>query len=149
MGICNSLLLPCGPVFEGRGSCSASVCHSTCWHSWFPQWTELLPSAGSTHAAPDHDTPPTMLDCRQDSSQCGMVTPQSRTAKLCRELCAKMSASQGLLSPICRTSTSNATKAELLKSSKTQITLVTVSSFYGHLASASGAWFSMSSAWSV
>ncbi len=24
---------------EGRGSCSASVCHSTCWHSWFPQWT--------------------------------------------------------------------------------------------------------------
>ncbi len=24
---------------EGRGSCSASVFHSTCWHSWFPQWT--------------------------------------------------------------------------------------------------------------
>ncbi len=23
---------------KGRGSCSASVCHSTCWHSWFPQW---------------------------------------------------------------------------------------------------------------
>ncbi len=23
----------------GRGSCSALVCHSTCWHSWFPQWT--------------------------------------------------------------------------------------------------------------
>ncbi len=32
-------ILPCGPVSEGRGSCSASVCHSTCWHSWFPQWT--------------------------------------------------------------------------------------------------------------
>ncbi len=28
-----------GPVAEERGSCSASVCHSTCWHSWFPQWT--------------------------------------------------------------------------------------------------------------
>ncbi len=27
----------------------------------------LLPSAGSTHAAPDHDTPTTMLDCRQDT----------------------------------------------------------------------------------
>lgn len=22
---------------EGRGSCSASVYHSACWHSWFPQ----------------------------------------------------------------------------------------------------------------
>ncbi len=32
-------ILPCGPVSEGRGSCSASVCHSTCWHSWFFQWT--------------------------------------------------------------------------------------------------------------
>ncbi len=30
-------ILPCGPVSEGRGSCSASICHSTCWHSWFPQ----------------------------------------------------------------------------------------------------------------
>ncbi len=30
-------ILPCGPVSEGSGSCSASVCHSTCWHSWFPQ----------------------------------------------------------------------------------------------------------------
>ncbi len=30
-------ILPSGPVSEGRGSCSASVCHSTCWHSWFPQ----------------------------------------------------------------------------------------------------------------
>ncbi len=26
-----------------------------------------LPSAGSNHAAPDHDTPTTMLDCRQDT----------------------------------------------------------------------------------
>ncbi len=26
-----------------------------------------LPSAGSTHAAPEHDTPTTMLDCRQDT----------------------------------------------------------------------------------
>ncbi len=33
-------VLPCGPVAEGRGSCSASVCHSTCWHSWFPQWND-------------------------------------------------------------------------------------------------------------
>ncbi len=33
------VILPCGPVSEGRGSCSASVCHSTCWHSWFPQLT--------------------------------------------------------------------------------------------------------------
>ncbi len=55
------------------------------------------------------------------------------------ELCALLSASQGLLSPLCRTSTSNAAKAELLKSSKTQITLVTVFSFYCHLASTSRA----------
>ncbi len=32
-------ILPCGPVSKGRGSCSASVCYSTCWHSWFPQRT--------------------------------------------------------------------------------------------------------------
>ncbi len=41
--------------------------------------------------------------------------------------------------PLCRTSTSNATKAELLVSSRTQITLVTVSSFCCYLASATGA----------
>ncbi len=58
-------ILPCGPVSERR-SCSASVCHRTCWHSWFPQWTVAL-SAGSTNAAPDHNTPTTMLDCRQDT----------------------------------------------------------------------------------
>ncbi len=63
------------------------------------------------------------------ASQCGMVIPQTRTAKLYRESCALLSASQGLLSPLCRTSTSNAEKAELLKSSRTQITPVTVSSF--------------------
>ncbi len=33
------IILPCGPVSERRGSCFASVCHSICWHSWFPQWT--------------------------------------------------------------------------------------------------------------
>ncbi len=49
------------------------------------------------------------------ASQCGMVTPQIRTAKLCRELCAWLSASQGLFFPLCRTSTINAAKAELLK----------------------------------
>ncbi len=32
-------ILPSSPVSEGKGSCSASVCHSTCWHSWFPQLT--------------------------------------------------------------------------------------------------------------
>ncbi len=26
-------ILPCSPVSKGRGSCSASICHSTCWHS--------------------------------------------------------------------------------------------------------------------
>ncbi len=26
-------------VSEGRGSCSASECHSTCWNPCFPQWT--------------------------------------------------------------------------------------------------------------
>ncbi len=62
-----------------------------------------------------------------------------RTAKLYRESCAWLSASHGLLSPLCRTSTSNAAKAELLKSSKTQITPVTIFSVYSHLASASGA----------
>ncbi len=31
------IMLEYGPVSEGRGSCSASVCHCTCWHSWFPQ----------------------------------------------------------------------------------------------------------------
>ncbi len=35
-------------------------------------------------------------------SQCGMVTLQIRTAKLCRELCAQLSTSQGLLSPLYR-----------------------------------------------
>ncbi len=32
-------ILPCDTDAERRGSCFASVCHSTCWHSWFPQWT--------------------------------------------------------------------------------------------------------------
>ncbi len=45
------------------------------------------------------------------------------------------------ISPLCRTPTSNASKAELLKSSRTQITLVAVSSFYCHLESASRAWW--------
>ncbi len=39
--------------------------------------------------------------------------------------------------PLCRTSTSNAAEADLSKSPKTQITLVTVSSFCYHLVSAS------------
>ncbi len=55
------------------------------------------------------------------------------------ESCALLSTSQDLLSPLCRTSTSNASKAELQKSSKTQITPVTIFSVYCHLASASGA----------
>ncbi len=46
-----------------------------------------------------------------------------------------------MLSPLCRASTSNAAKAELLKSSKTQLTPVTIFSVYCHLASASGAWW--------
>ncbi len=46
-----------------------------------------------------------------------------------------------LLSPLCRTSTSNAAKAELLKSSKIQLTPATIFSVYWHLASASGAWW--------
>ncbi len=75
------------------------------------------------------------------ASQCGMVIPQTRTAKLYRVSCAKLSASQGLLAPLCRASTSNAVKAELLKSSKTQLTPVTIFSVYCHLASASGAWW--------
>ncbi len=56
-------------------------------------------------------------------------------------------ASQGLLSPLCRTSTSNAVKAELLKSSKTQITPVNHLSVYCHLASASGAWWQKLKDW--
>ncbi len=75
------------------------------------------------------------------SKHLSVETAPIRTAKLCRESCAWLSASQGLLSPPCRTSTSNAVKAELLKSSKSQITPVTISSFYCHLASASGAWW--------
>ncbi len=43
--------------------------------------------------------------------------------------------------PLCRTSTSNAVKAGLLKSSKTQFTPVTIFSVYYHLASTSGAWW--------
>ncbi len=70
-----------------------------------------------------------------------MVIPQTRTAKLCRESCVWLSASQGLLPPLCRSSTSNAAKAEPLKSSKTQLTPVTIFSVYCHLASASGAWW--------
>ncbi len=70
------------------------------------------------------------------ASQCGMVIPQTRTAES-----RALSASQGLLSPLCRASTSNAAKAELLKSSKILITPVTIFSVYCHLASASGAWW--------
>ncbi len=44
-------------------------------------------------------------------------------------------------SALCRTSTSNAVKAGLLKSSKTQLTPVTIFSVYCHLANASGAWW--------
>ncbi len=55
----------CPAVSEGRGSCSASVFHSTCFHGSLNE-LQLL-SAGNTHAAPDHDTPTTMLDCRQDT----------------------------------------------------------------------------------
>ncbi len=54
------------------------------------------------------------------------VLTRTRTAKLYRESCAWLSASQGLLFPLCRTSTSNAAKAELLKSPRTRITLVTI-----------------------
>ncbi len=84
------------------------------------------------------------IDC---ASQCGMVIPQTRTAKLYRESCSWLSASQGLLFPLCRTSTSNAVKAELQKSSKTQITPVTIFSVYCHLASASGAWWQKLKDW--
>ncbi len=75
------------------------------------------------------------------ASQCGMETAPVKTAKLCRESCASLSASQGLLSPLCRTSTSNAAEAELSKSSRTQITLETVFSLCCHLVSASAAWW--------
>ncbi len=51
------------------------------------------------------------------------------------------STSQGLPSPLCRTSTSNAAEAELSKSSKTQITLETVYSLCCHLVRASAAWW--------
>ncbi len=107
------------------GLCMISVLNGVvCYQlfSWW-LWSQLLGDYGPT------------------ASQCGMETSPIRTAKPCRELCAYMSASQGLLSPLCRTSTSNAAKAELLKSSRTQITLVTLSSFYCHLTSASGAWW--------
>ncbi len=75
------------------------------------------------------------------TTQCGMETAPIKTEKPCRELCAYLSASQGLLSPLCRTSTSNAAEAELSKSSRTQITLETVSSLCCHLVSASAAWW--------
>ncbi len=45
---------------------SASACHSTCWHSWIPQWT-VSPQCQQPSCSPDHDTPTTMLDCRQDT----------------------------------------------------------------------------------
>ncbi len=69
--------------------------------------------------------------------QCGMETAQVKTANPCIEWCAKLSTSQGLLSPRCRTSTSNAAEAELSKSSRTRTTLVTVFSLCCHLVSAS------------
>ncbi len=52
-------ILLCGPV-------SASVCHSTCWHSWFPQWT-VAPQCWQHSCSPrpwhshHHDC------CRQDT----------------------------------------------------------------------------------
>ncbi len=36
----------------------------------------------------------------KSASQCGMEKPQIRTAKLCRELCTWLSASQDLLFPL-------------------------------------------------
>ncbi len=74
-------------------------------------------------------------------TQCISVWYNNATNQDCKALqrVVSLSASQGLLSPLCRTSTSNAAKAELLKSSRTRITLVTIFSFHCHLASASGA----------
>lgn len=57
--------LPCGPVSEGRGSYSTSVCHSTCRHLW------------CSPPVPDHDTPTTMLDCRQDALVFVLLTSES------------------------------------------------------------------------
>ncbi len=30
---------PAAQSLKGGDHASVSVCHSTCWHSWFPQWT--------------------------------------------------------------------------------------------------------------
>ncbi len=46
-------ILPCSPVSEGRGSCSASVCHSTSWHSWFPQ-LNVAPKCRQHSCSPRH-----------------------------------------------------------------------------------------------
>ncbi len=64
----------------------------------------------------------------------------SQDCKPCRDvrLAERIS---GLLSPLCRTSTSNAAEAELSKSPKTQITLETAYSLFCHLVSASAAWW--------
>ncbi len=69
------------------------------------------------------------------ASQCGMETPPIRTVKLSwahLRVCSPLSA--GHLPQTLQ-------KAELLKSSTTQITLVTVFSFYCHLASTSGTYY--------
>ncbi len=56
-----------------------------------------------------------------------------RVVRLAERIC--------LLCPLCRTSTSNAAEAELSKSSRTQITLVTVFLLCCHLVSTSAAWW--------
>ncbi len=69
-------------------------------------------------------------------SQCGMETLQIRTAKLCRELCAWLSASQGLQDIYLKRCKSRA--AKITKDSNHPCNRFL---FYCHLASASGAWW--------
>ena len=65
-GHCHAGILPCYPVSEGRGSCSAAVFHSTCWSSCFPQWNITLQHLQhSCNLRPWHST--TMLDCKHDT----------------------------------------------------------------------------------
>jgi len=67
-GVFGVVIMPFGPVSEGRASCSASECCSTCWNPCFPQWRAAVQFQQSScrPRLPPHATT-TILDCWQDT----------------------------------------------------------------------------------
>ncbi len=114
---------------------------SRTWWDYWP-YSEVLSSHSST----------SIIKFTDDTVVLGLISNNDETAYLdeverltswyqdnCLSLNVSKTKALIVLSPLCRTS--NAAKVELSKSSRTQITLVTVSSFCYHLVSASVAWW--------